>query len=127
MERVAHLRDVSRQHREHDTGRDDGDEPGADAPVLGVAPIATGELGRARADQDQHGQAIHDLLIERGEHKTHRFGEPADVGRVLEDAEHERGAGDEQEFAPGRKVGAVESEPAPPDHDHEEELDRQSR
>ena len=127
VERVADLRHVAREHGEHQTRRDDRGQTGTDTPVLGVAPVATAELRHRRTDQDEHREPVHDLLVERGEDEAHRFGEPADVARVLDDAEEQRGGAHREELVPRREVRAVEAEASPPDHHDEDDLDRERR
>ena len=53
VQRVAHLRDVAGQQREHEPGGEQRDEARDDAPVLGVAPVAPEQLGAAGADEDR--------------------------------------------------------------------------
>ena len=101
--------------------------PGPDAPVLGVAPVAPGQLRHDGAHEDEHRQAVDDLLVEGGEHETHRLGEAADVARVLDDAEEHRGGAHREELVPGHQVRAVEAEATPAEQDDEHELERQRR
>ena len=80
-----------------------------------------------RADEDQHREAVDDLLVERGQHEAHGLGEAADVARVLDDAEEHRRGADPEELVPRRQVRAVEAEAAPAEQDDEDDLERQRR
>ena len=64
VEGVADLRDVTGEHGEDEPGCHDRDQAGCDAPVLGVAPVASAALGHDRADQHQHREAVDDLLVD---------------------------------------------------------------
>ena len=127
VERVTDLRDVAGEQREHDSRGEEGNDAGTHAPILGVAPVAPGQ-GRARGpDEDQHRQPIDKLLTECAQGQAERLVRPSDVRGVLEHPEQQRHAAHEEELAPRKEVGPVETQPAGADHRHEQQAERDRR
>ena len=109
---TGHLVDVPGQRAEHEPGADEAADRGAGAPRRGVAPVAPGDPRAQRADEDDRGQAVDELLT--GDRDDDALDVAPRRHRLrVRDAPHQHDrAAEQEELAPRREAPTREAEVA---------------